>query len=260
MGVAEALFSVAFPVLTGLAAAIALTDASVGEFWFARGFFILAALDMAGLSIYWLWPERSKPILWRLVAGPLIGAVLLSATIFALHWVGVRENRLSTKLVAGNEPTPPTVCHVPNDAFAVFYGSNVSWTTRNDVQTIVKMAGDQMIAMSRSDDGRTGFITALKIFDDRGDIIARIDEDGRWVRSDIRYKLPDHSTVVVYDHNDIEVLNMKFLNPKALSLTGTFRHPKSPNVTTITNEYMASGPIRFRQSCSGNTNTFVDIP
>jgi hypothetical protein len=210
MVVAEAMFTVAFPVLIGLGVAIALTDASVGEFWVARCFFILAALDMAGLSIYWLWPELSKPILWRLVAGALAGAVLLSATIFALHWVGLRENRLSTKLVAGNQPTPSTVCHVPNDAFAVFYGSNVSWTTRNDVQTIVKMAGDQMIAVSRSDDGRTGFITVLKIFDDKGDIITRIDEDGRWVRSDIRYKRPDPSTIIVYDHNDIEVLNMKF--------------------------------------------------
>jgi hypothetical protein len=260
MGVAEALFSVAFPVLIGLGAAIALTDASVGEFWVARGFLILAALDMAGLSIYWLWPEFTKPILWRLVAGALVGAVLLSATIFALYWVGVRENRLSTKLVAGNQPTPLTRCYIPNNAFAVFYGSNVSWTTRNDVQTIVKMAGDQMLAMSRSEDGRTGFITALKIFDDRGDIIARIDQDGRWVRSDTRYKRPDPSTLIVYDHYDVEVLNIKFLNSKALSLTGIFRHPKSSNITTITDQYMTAGPIRFMGGCSGNTNTFVDIP
>ena len=141
----------------------------------------------------------------------MVGAVLLLVTILSLRWVDVRENRLSTKLVAGNQPSPATRCHIPNDAFAVFYGTNVSWTTRNDVQTILKIAGDQIITMNRSEDGHTGFITTLKLFDDRGDIIARIDEDGRWVRSDIRYKRPDPSTVIVYDHNDAEVLTIKFL-------------------------------------------------
>jgi hypothetical protein len=79
-------------------------------------------------------------------------------------------------------------------------------------------------------------------------------------RISMRYKRPDPSTVIVYDHNDVEVLNMKFLNSKALSLTGIFRHPKSPNTTTITDKYLQNGPLKIMQNCSGNTITFVKIP
>jgi hypothetical protein len=91
-------------------------------------------------------------------------------------------------------------------------------------------------------------VSLLKIFDDRNDIIARIDVDGFWVANTVRKKRPDQSTLVVYDHYDREVLKIHLLNDRAMSLTGIFRLPSSTvpmritpsSIDIDTNKYMGN--------------------
>lgn len=149
-------------------------------------------------------------------------------------------------------PPAPKGCEIPDDALAIFYGGSVTWTQR-DFQKVFKMAGEDMLVFER----RNGSIvlTLLRIYDDGGSIIARIDEDGFWVAPQVRKKRPDKSTLIVYDQRDIEVLRLHFLNPRALSVQGMLRNPKLPGYSvTITNEFVRYMPGNFTLSgnCTGN--------
>jgi hypothetical protein len=121
-------------------------------------------------------------------------------------------------------PPAPKGCEIPDDALAIFYGGSVTWTQR-DSQKVFRMAGEDMLVFEK----RSGSIvlTLLRIYDDGGNIIARIDEDGFWVAPQVRKKRPDKSTLIVYDQRDAEVLHLHFLNPKAISVQGLL-HPASP--------------------------------
>src|SRR5712691_11178047 len=90
VGAIEILLGVAFPLFVGVGVALALSDASVAEFWVARLCFIVASLDLAGLTVYWLCTV-DWPILRRLIIGALIGGITLASTIGAMIWIASRE-------------------------------------------------------------------------------------------------------------------------------------------------------------------------
>jgi hypothetical protein len=60
--------------------------------------------------------------------------------------------------------------------------------------------------------------------------ITHIDEKGLWVDPSARKTRPDRSTLIVYDHDDAEVLNVKPLNASTISFTGIFRVKGRPPV------------------------------
>src|SRR5665213_1371134 len=87
-----------------------------------------------------------------------------------------------THLVAGNSPTPATVCasQAP-DKFFVFLGGNVSVLAASGIHTILTMGRDSngkplaMFSISNSDRGIS--ITKLLIYGRDGKIITSIDSD-----------------------------------------------------------------------------------
>ena len=135
------------------------------------------------------------------------------------------EALASKILKPGNEPIPPHAAlrRVPDKALMVFLGTNLAWATRMP-HTVLMMGGEPMIAIDRHQNSNQIVVSVLRIFDDRHNIIARIDEGGFWVENSTRSKRPDPHTMQVYDHNDVEVLRIVFLNPRAISVTGVFRH------------------------------------
>ena len=92
-----------------------------------------------------------------------------------------------------------------------------------------------MLAIDRNKDDSSIIITVLRIYDDRDNIIARIDENGFWVAATVRKKRPDQSTLIVFDHSDIQILRIQFLNPQAILVEGLFRHPAlRPKTMSVT--------------------------
>jgi hypothetical protein len=65
-------------------------NATAGEFWFARLCFIVAAIDISGLGIYWIL-LADKSSIWKLVVGAMAGAIIAPSIIGALLWVNSRE-------------------------------------------------------------------------------------------------------------------------------------------------------------------------
>ena len=173
------------------------------------------------------------------------------------------QNSNEGVLVPDNLPTPqlpPAVAmfntSIPANALKVFFGSNMSWSETMP-HTILKMGNDPMIQIDRLEKANQLIVTVLRIFDDRDNIIARIDKDGFWVENNTRNKRPDPHTLVVFDHLDNEVLRIHFVNTTAIVITGTFRHPGMRNVVTITPTEFRNGGFILSGSPMGENG--VDI-
>ena len=96
MGPTEMLLGVAFPIIISVGVALALSDASAAEFWVARGCFILAALDIAAFTLYWL-RSWNRPLAPKLIVAAFLGAFALAGTVGAVSWVDFREALKNSK-------------------------------------------------------------------------------------------------------------------------------------------------------------------
>jgi hypothetical protein len=128
-----------------------------GEFRFVRGCFIVAAILMVASAL--MLHSLEGVALWvRAATAALIGAVALGGLTVALDWVRHKEMAIQkpvetsgeqpkiqtppitpqidlTKnegvLIPGNAPMPELArrCGLPENALAVFIGSNLAWST-----------------------------------------------------------------------------------------------------------------------------------
>jgi hypothetical protein len=156
-------------------------------------------------------------------------------------------------------PTPPLPCKPDDNDLILIYGSNAMWASRFP-RIVLIMGHEPMIILNKNERGELR-IDLLRIFDNRGNIIARIDEDGFWIDLSSRKKRPNRSTLVVYDHNDSEVLRVHFLNRQTVSISGIFRKPGSNIILKITSDAVETIGSSFHaiKNCSGRLNTIADI-
>ena len=106
--------------------------------------------------------------------------------------------------------------------------------------------------MSFARDGKSNviIISALRVFDDRGDNLVKIDQNDYWIKPDTHYVRPDWSTLIAYDHSDAEVLRIHLVNDRVVTVTGIFLHPGSKTVRVAPGEtYIENG--RISNSCFG---------
>jgi hypothetical protein len=269
---------VVVPVAIGIG--MTMATPTRGELRFARILFIIAAI-LAVASFAWLTHEVPLAT-GKVIAAGLIGAAISISLVLGIDWINRRERAAFPKtntsdhivksedkedkpqeilgpksapapnidltknedvLIPANLPMPEHLPpDVPPNALVVFWGSNISWNTRLP-HTVLEMADDPMIVIDKKPGTDNLVVTVLRVFDDRDDIIARIDEDGFWVKNTTRKKRPDPSTLVVYDHSDTEVLRIQFLNSRAISIEGIFRHSKlNPRYFIITKDRAVQMP------------------
>ncbi len=202
---------------------------------------------------------------WQIMVGVAAisaGSLLLLGYWFRPEAVTIDLSKNEGILIPSNAPMPELArkCGLPDNALAVFIGSNLAWSTRFP-HIVLEMADEQMLVIDK--DGNHNLkVTVLRIFDDRDDIIARIDEDGFWVQNTLRRKRPDQSTLIVYDHNDTEVLKLKYLNPRAISVQGVFRHAKIKPaylVVTPTAAIQMPNSNRIMNSCFGEMAADISL-
>jgi hypothetical protein len=134
---------------------------------------------------------------------------------------------LNGKLIPGNFPTPANNCGaIPSKAVALFVGTNVTITDIFPHIVLFSLKMGPVLTIDRSDNSMS-ILLDIKTRD--GKIITRMDRDGYVVNrnEDLQIKRPDKSTLIVIDVYGLEVLKARFLNPRALQLTGAIRYPGS---------------------------------
>jgi hypothetical protein len=246
-------FGVAFPVLVGIGVALAVSDSNEIEFWVARGCFIVAALDALYFVVIWLWRSDDLRV-QTLIVGALITGAAVVALVYGLKWVDYREEKSITKLQPGSKSRPqlPPDCDPPDDAMVVLFGSNVAWGSLP--YTVLQMGSTSMLAVDKVLGKSQININVLRIFDDRGNIMARIDEDGFWVAPDVRRQKPNRSTLVVYDRADQQAVKVEFLNSKTLYVEGIFRDRRGAVVQITPSQLILPGNNTMSHGCFGGGN------
>jgi hypothetical protein len=231
-------------------------------FWIARACFVIIAADLVIFPTYEAFSAGvDGAIFFPLLI--LVWGVVFCGLFFSLYWVKKEEGLNSARLVPGDVQTPPlrpTVMPIPPNALMVFWGSNMSWATTFP-RTVIRMGATDLLTIGRS--AKTGVlvIKTLRIYDDRNNIIVRVDENEFWVGDGNRKKRPDPSTLIVYDHFDVEVLRITLLNKSAVVIRGILRCPGyAPAVITDTFAFIASANLRGNYFGSrGFGNQGVDI-
>lgn len=218
-------------LLSALAeAASEMTGVTSDAFMIAKVCWFITAADIIGFTV-WLLLWRGKWSAWKGTCVIFISFLTVYALGAVIRWTDFKE-AMASKILIPADPTPRKfVENLPlnENPVAVLLGSSIAWAMVMP-HTIVSMGRKPMLEIDR-DQGTTRIvIKTVRIFDDRNDIIARISSDEFWVADSSRWTRPDPSTLVVYDHNDDEVLRVHFLDPLKISVTGIFRYPGIPPV------------------------------
>ena len=245
---------------TGISLSVTAFDSP--GFLIAKICWVAAALVVVYFAV-WLTARSIHVSIWQIVVATIISGSAAGALVATLQWTNYRQVMLSKTLYPANEPNPqiPTPLKIPDGALRIYLGqSNLAWATRMP-HNVLMMRGDLMIAIDRQGNSGNLVVTTLRIFDDRDNIIARIDEDGFWVQESNRSKRPDPNTLVVFDHHDAEVLRIRFINPHAIVITGVFRHQGVPQPVVVTPTEMNISGHTFTHavlSGTGSADIFID--
>jgi hypothetical protein len=108
-----------------------------------------------------------------------------------------------------------------------------------------------MLVIDKDQKGRV-FVKVLRIFNAQDEIQVRFDDGDIWVNQGIRTKRPDKSTLVIYDKSDKEVLNLSYLNPHSIKISGVFLHPPSAPVIVGETSMSIGGATMSGGSFGGN--------
>ena len=258
MGSEAILVGVGIPILVGIGVTFAMSDSNEIEFWVARGCFIVAALVALGYIVMWLWRAENFGVSTAIIGALIAGATIIGL-VYGLRWVDYREEKGITKLLPGSKPRPqlPPDCDPPADAMVVLFGSNVAWGGLP--YTVLDMGGTSMLAIDKIPGKSQIDINVLRIFDDRGSIMARIDKDGFWVAPDVRRQKPNRSTLVVYDRADQQALKVELLNSNTLYVEGIFRDRRGTVVQVTPSQLILPRNNTMSGGCFGGGTTAIRV-
>lgn len=163
-----------------------------------------------------------------------------------------KETEYSGLLVPGAAATPVNPCKdIPTDAMTILLGRSASYTS-NFPHTVLRIKGQDVLIMD-SEDGKIA-ISAM-VFSSDGRIVAEITRNEFHINPNnyFRKERPRPQTLRVFDQQNRKVLDVDFLNPRAIRFSGVFSHPDSPIV-------ISDGAGLFRNTiCFGNNQTDVNI-
>ena len=118
----------------------------------------------------------------------------------------------------------PVAKLVPKGALKIFLGSSLGYTTKES-QVVIRVAKENLLTIHRVD----GSISVdAKIFGEDNKIIVEIENNKPF--TDLQHKdywraeRPDAQTLIIHDKYADKILSIKYLNPLAVRILGTFRY------------------------------------
>jgi hypothetical protein len=156
--------------------------------------------------------------LWKVGIPVLLIGLLIVGVVFINDEQLKRELASTSEwLVPANDPNPSTC--IPNgDEVALYIGSN-SVLTDNFPLTVVRIGNVPTLVLDRSADGRMAL--SLDVRSDDNKIIVRIEKNHFTINQNnyLSMNRKDRSSLQITDQYGAEVLNARYLNPRAFTLT-----------------------------------------
>jgi len=172
----------------------------------------------------------------------------IAATAFVWLLVGVviyfsrattEETEHHGLLQPADEPMPNNPCgEIPQSALAVFLGRSAAYSS-SSTHTVIMIKGERVLSFERV--GQEIAISARVFSRDRR-IVAEIRRNEFFVNPNnyFRRERPDTHSLRVFDQEGRKVLDVRFLNPRAIRFLGIFNHPAHEVVISETEGLFAN--------------------
>lgn len=233
---------IATVILVALAGILGTTGHTI---WSLAFLFIAVILGLI-LVAKAIAAKRSKLAVWGTCL--IICIALLVGASFWVYNLWNSEDRFAGPLTPANDPFPPP----PNERFAptnfqtdcifIFTGGGMYVTGTNQPFTLIRAEGKDLLTLTWTKDGAA---ISGEFFGKNGNVVAVI-ETNNFVVNKLNFltkETPDRHTLIVRDQQNVEVLNLRYLNPRAFSFTGTIRLPNLEDII-ITKTFIQRGGFR----------------
>ncbi len=105
----------------------------------------------------------------------------------------------------------------------------------------------------RIDRAASDLLISFRVFNDRGILVARLDRNTFAAENSASHvERPDASHLIVFDDRGTQVLDVQFLNPQAIKMTGILRYPGIDPII-VSEKFAGRGGSIMPQSCSTGT-------
>jgi hypothetical protein len=172
----------------------------------------------------------------------------------ALHLYRVNGARELTEqtapIIAAALPQPVSSnCPIPKNAVGLYLGNRVSVITEFP-HVVFRAHGNDVLRIDRA---ASDLLITFRVFNDRGALVARLNRNTFSTKNSASHvERPDVSHLNVFDDRGTQVLDVQFLNPQAIKLTGILRYPEVEPIV-INEKYAGRGGSIMPQSCSTGT-------
>lgn len=222
----------------------------------------------SSLLLYFFIPLLLTIGAYFLSHSPIIASgVFLLTLIVTIIAIKVTTRQEATKetethglLTPANDPSPPTPpdCLLPSKgAVALYFGTSVAYLNESAHHSLFTVKGESLLSLDRSPEGLK--ITA-NIYDQNGMVTYLKDNEFNITPSVYqRRERPDKHTLIVYDKWGKRVLYVRYLNPSAIKILGTFWHSTLSHPFVIEEEQFTTPAGIFHAACIEDTNTFIAV-
>ena len=135
-----------------------------------------------------------------------------------------REYELSLPngwLIPANDELPQSDCSPAANELALYMGTNASVSGKFP-HTLIQYRGKDVLSIDRNDKNQIAVTVEVRGVDDK--LIATIDKNNFNLTQNAlqtHKPRPDRNTFVVYDEYGNQALNVRYLNPRAIRISGT---------------------------------------
>jgi hypothetical protein len=250
-------FAGIFLATSGIFASLSVPDwHNIGAIWSLFLFFVCSGIALC-IQLVEIKRGNSMAAIW----GGIVIFLGLGLCLFLQKTENNQEDFLSGVITPASDPLPPLPREIrPEDAqhfMLLFLGNSVSlpmWFPH----TVIKYGAKDILTISTNSSGLT---ISCELFGENGNIVAMI-ETNKFTINPLNYfrrERPDRHTLIIYDQQNVQVLNVRYLNPKAIKITGRIRILNGPTIE-IADDHLRQGNMEMSQAFFGATMNDIVIP
>lgn len=194
--------------------------------------------------------KRQKYLVTKFGTAIFLLLIGVACLIVTRNWQNVWELQQNTGfLVPANDPMPQ-VCQqeeVPSGETRIYAGGGMSVVNPNVPYSLISIAGHKLLWVTTS---RDGISISGRIYDSDGALAILTNNHFKTSRNlGFKPERPDRHTLIVYNKWDRTAFSIRFLNPEAVKVGGTFFYPGYPPVI-IDNDSIKIGHVTMQGNCN----------
>lgn len=166
-------------------------------------------------------------------------------------------SKIDNLIIPSNDPTPPNKCPTLPPNSILLLAGNVGMFLDNslDSTNVISIKGHSLLSFKKN---KYGFFVSLDLYDKNGINICET-INNKIVKNKNNYSTidrPDSHTLLVKDWENNQVLYLKFINPRTISILGTLFYPPNFFVDIQQNTITTSG-LTWNGGCAGDSKNVL---